>query len=858
MSEAEARRRASLELGGIEQVKEACRDARGTRWVEDLGQDLRYGCRVLRKSPVFTVVAALSLALGIGANSAVFSLVDRLVLRALPVRDPQELVRIEGGGWTNPIWEQIRDRQHQLFDGAIAWSDDHVQFDLAAGGPADLVDGLWVSGDFFRVLGVPVLLGRTIEPTDDRRGGGPYGAVAVISYRFWQRRFGGAADVVGRSVTVNRVPYTIVGVTAAEFFGPSVGRSFDLAVPLGTEPLMRGRESFLDNRSAWWLEIAARLKPGQTVLGATNALRAVQGQVRAATTPEGWPAAEARRYLREGLSMVPYATGPSELRLLYQRPLFSLMAVAGLVLLLACANLANLLLARADARRHELTMRLTLGASRLRLARQLLTESLLLASLGALLGMAFARWGSEALVRRLPVSGSRVFLDLSLDWRSLSFTVIATIGTALLVGILPAFRVRGADPNEALKQPGSRALAGEGRQAVSGPLVVAQVALSLPLVVAAGLFLRTFSSLVGGKVGFDPARILVVNVDAQRSATPPGQRLALFERVLQAASGVPGVARAAASFFTPMSGQGWQTRLDLPERPDLSWRDRLTWVNAVSPGWFSTYGTRLEAGRDFEAHDSTGAPRVAIVNQAFVRRYLRAAAPLGRSIRQVAGPPGHPAPPMEIVGVVEDATYGTLREPHPPTIYLPLAQAGLDVPFVSLSIRAARGSRASLAKDVAAAASAEDPNLSLVVRPLAQQIDASLARERILAILSSFFGALAIALAGIGLYGVASYAVNRRRTEIGVRIAIGADTARVMRLVVGRVALLVSLGIVVGGVFSLWASTFLGALLFGVQPHDPLTFAGAALVLAAIAALASWFPARRAARIDPALVLREG
>src|SRR5688572_19537417 len=349
LSDAEARRRARLDFGGLEQVKEDCRDVRGTRWLEEIAQDLRYGLRLLRQSPAFTVIAVASLALGIGANSAIFALVDGVILKTLPVRDPERLVLLDDGSWTNPIWEQIRDRQLQFSDGAAAWSD--TRFDLAGGGATEFVEGLWTSGGFFEVLGVPAVLGRSLTVMDDRRSGGPDGPVAVISYAFWQRRFGGEATVIGRTLMLNRVAFTIVGVTPPSFLGPSAGRSFDVAVPLATQAIVAGPRSWLDARSTWVLEIMAGLKPAQTPEQATLAFRAIQPQIREATLPDGWPPQHLESYLRDGLTFVSAAAGPAAFRTRYERPLLIIMAVVVLVLLIACANIANLLLARAAGRR---------------------------------------------------------------------------------------------------------------------------------------------------------------------------------------------------------------------------------------------------------------------------------------------------------------------------------------------------------------------------------------------------------------------------------------------------------------------------------------------------------------------------
>lgn len=856
VDERDARRRARLAFGGLDQIKEQCRDARGTRWFDEFAQDLRHGVRLLRQSPAFTLVAVSSLALGIGATSAIFALVDSVLLKTLPVHEPERLVLLAGGSsWTNPIWEQVRDRQHQLAGGAAAWSD--VRFDLSRGGRTEFVEGLWVSGGFFDVLGVPALLGRTISASDDNRDGGANGPVAVISYRFWQRHFGGAADVVGRAITLDRTPFTVIGVTPPGFFGPAIGRSFDVAVPLGTQAIVRGRESWLDARSAWVLQIVARLKPGQTAEEATRAIREAQPQIREATRPN-WPSPMAAQYLRDGLTWVPAAAGPEGVRTQYARPLLIIMAVVGLVLLIACANIANLLLARAAARQHEFSMRLALGASGSRLVRQLLAESLLLATLGAGLGLVFAVWGSRMLAAQLSTPRSIVALDLPLDWRVVAFTVLVAISTAVLFGLAPALRARRSEPNEAMKEQG-RTLTGGRARPLGGPLVAVQVAFSLVLVTGAGLFMRTFASLATLDLGFDRDPVLAVDVDLSRSRIAPEAREALFTRIRDAVAAVPGVAGAGLSSITPVSGSGWNGPVLLRDRPDLTGRERMTFFNSVTPGWFATYGTALRAGRDFDARDTAHAPPVGVANEAFVRKFLPGVNPIGATVQYERGPREGPLS-VEIVGVVQDAAYRSVRDPVPPVLYLPVAQAHVDhMPAeMTLSVRAAAGPPALLTRSVTDAVAAIDRDVSLTFRPLAAYVDGALVRERMMAMLSGFFGALAVLLAGLGLYGMTAYAVSRRRTEIGIRMALGAEPAGVVGLVLRRVAVPVAAGLVGGAALSWWASRFVGALLYGLEPRDPGTFAGAAILLTAIAGLAAWLPARRASRIDPARVLREG
>jgi predicted permease len=816
--------------------------------------DLRLAVRALRSTPVVSAVAILSLALGIGANTAIFSIVDSLVLRTLPVKEPRQLVILTAGSWTNPIWEQIRDRR-DLFDGAFAWSAN--RFNLSSGGETMFADGFWASGDLFDVLGVSALLGRTFTPADDRRGGGPDGAVTVISYNFWQRQFGGAADAIGRTLNIERVPFTIIGVTPPDFFGPDVGRSFDVAIPLGTEPLIKGRESWLEERSSWWLSIIARLKHGQSVEAANTALRAVQPQIRDATAP-GW-----NGYLIDPFTLAPAATGDSQLRRRYERPLVIVLIIVAVVLVIACANIANLLLARATARRHEFSVRLALGASRWVLARQLLIESAVLSGLGAVIGLLTARWGSQLLVRQLSTQTNRVFLDLSIDSRMLVFTLGIAAATALLFGTAPAVRAAAAEPMAAIKEQG-RSAAGSRAGLASG-LVVVQVALSLMLVVAAGLFVRTFASLETFDLGFERNRALVVTMNAQRTPIDPTDRVPTFERVLHRVQALPGIADAALSVITPVSGQGWNTSVDVSNAPRLEGRQSMTFLNGITPRWFATLGTRFVAGRAFTDRDRKGTTPVAVVNQAFVRRFLDGQDPIGHTVQRRTifnrnRPNDPPEMPKEIVGVVADAVYRNLREPVPPTMYLPMDQMedAFRPASTSLIVRAAVGPPASLARSVAAAIPDVNPDLAITFQPLADVVDASVTQERVVAMLSGFFGGLALLLAALGLYGVTSYAVSRRRTEIGIRMALGAAPSGVVGLVLRRVALLVGGGVACGALASLLTSRFVETLLWGLKPRDPVTLVAASSILTVVGVVAGWVPAWRASRIDPAAVLREG
>ena len=496
--------------------------------------DLRDAVRSLRSTPVVSLMAILSLALGIGANTAIFSILDSLFLRTLPVRDPQQLVMLRDAAgrrtfWTNPMWEQIRERE-RLFDGAFAWAG--TRFNLARSGQTEIVDGLWVSGRMFDVLGVPAVLGRTFTEADDRRGGGPDGPVAVISYGFWQRRFDGAADAIGRTLTVERVPFTIIGVTPPQFFGVDVGRTFDVAIPIGTELLIVRRRL----QAGWPLERMAQhdgpLEAVPDRAGGEAALRGVLPQIREATMPLELSQREREGFLGEGFALVPAATGGSGLRERYRQPLAAIMVVVALVLLIACANIANLLLARATARRQELSIRVALGASRLRIARQLLAESLLLSATGAILGLAFAQWGSRLLVRQLSTSVNNVFLDAVDRLADPRVHGGRRDGHRGAVRDGPALRGTRVQPNDALKARG-RGIAGEARFGLGSLLVVVQVALSLVLVVAAGLFVRTFASLATLDLGFERNAVLIASINPLPARLEPAARFELFRRALE-------------------------------------------------------------------------------------------------------------------------------------------------------------------------------------------------------------------------------------------------------------------------------------------------------------------------------------
>lgn len=878
----EARRLALAEVGGIERMKESVRTGRHGALLDDVARDVRYAFRLFARQRTFAAVIVGTLALGIGANTAIFSIVDGLLLKTLPVEHPERLAQLVSAppedqqSWTYPIWHEFQ-RHAARFDGAFAWSGFDSEFNLSSGGESQFVNGVWASADAFKVLGIVPTRGRLFEPSDDIRGGGPGGPVVVISYAFWQSHFGGAPDVIGRPLTIQRVPLTIVGVTPPGFYGVAPGGSFDIVVPLGAEPLLRGSESRLDRRTSWWLRVFVRLKPDQSREAATALMQTLQPGIREATRPPSI-SASAEGYLDDPFVLVDASRGLSGFRSDYARPLLVLMVVVGLVLLIACANIANLLLARAAARGHEWSVRLALGASRGRLARQLLIESLLLAFMGAAAGLLVAQWGGHVLVSQLTTDNFS--LDLPIDARLLAFTAAASLVAALVFGVAPAWRATRRPPIDAMRDRGPGA-AGAHTPMTNG-LVVAQVALSLVLLVGAGLFLRSFDGLTRVPLGFEPRRVLLAEIDARRADLAPRERRATYDRILERVLAVPGVDHAAVSITAPL-GAMWSRRIDVSgsklrstDAPDVGpegfgFTDRpipanvpLSMFNGVTPGWMATFGTPLLAGRDISTADGERSPRVALVNEAFARKFLDGANPVGHTIR-----PARPAssPPIEIVGLVADAVYRDVREPTLPTAYVPFSQAvdrslvedttQTAPAIVTLSVRAAAGSPGRFAKSIVAAVTQVNPTLSLTFEPLDGRISAALTRERLLAILSAAFGFLALLMASIGLYGVTSYAVSLRRIEIGIRLALGATARSIVRLVLVRVGLMVASGIVAGLAVAALLSRFVAALLYDLAPGDPATLAASAATLALIGALAGWLPARRASRLDPTVVLHD-
>ena len=633
-------------------------------------------------------------------------------------------------------------------------------------------------------------------------------------------------------------------------------------LPVSSEPLLRGHDSFLDDSGITFLTVMVRLEPGQSLESGAAALRHVQSAIRDATLGEvgrlGGAAAKAR-YLSSPFALAPGARGYSgsrDLRGLYERPLMAVMAIVALLLLIACVNVANLLAARAVSRRHELSLRVALGATRGRLVRQLLTESALLYCAGAALGMVLASWLSRALVAQITAAGDPVFLDLALDTRVLAFTSALTLLTTAIFGTAPALRASAAPPGDALKQ--SRTMSG-GRTNLPGALVVLQVSLSLVLVVASGLFVRTFMSLRARPLGFDPAPVLLVDVDAHHATSDVRQRLALYERIREGVRAIPDVSEAALSLTTPVGTGQFTPPVEIDGVADTR---GPVWGNLVSAGWFSTYQTPLLAGRDFDAARSRR-HRPGCGRQRDVRAEVLSAAGRQSGTRWCSSRARRwPWDRSRSSACRVTPSTRRSRTAAPPTYYLPIGQfdylTELGIRSINLSVRARTSQPLMLSKPIAAAVRTIDADTALTFRPLDTQVGAAMSQERLLASVTGFFGVLALLLAGLGLYGVAAYAVAMRRTELGIRMALGASGSRVFGLVMRRTVLLVGGGIVLGAGVSLWASRFVATLVYGLEPGDPGTLAGAAVLLAIVAAVAAAVPARRASRLDPASVLREG
>jgi predicted permease len=821
------------------------------RWEDEMFQDLRFGVRILLKHKGFTLVAVLSLALGIGANTAIFSLMDAVLLKMLPVERPEQLYfiqnvgprRLGGSAPPYPCFERFRD-QNQSFTGLAAFTrrDLRIRID----GQREEVMGQFVSGNYFSLLGVSPVLGRALSPADDTapQRGGPDGLVAVISHNYWTSRFGRSPEVIGKVVQVGNDPVTIVGVTPPEFYGLFPGTEIDISLPM-----MFVGASMIADKESWWFQAVGRLKPDASVAKAQAELNAIFQPFMDETSVS----AEMRRDAFARIELALASKGLDTLRRQFSRPLATLMAIAALVLLIACANVANLLLARAAARRKEFAVRSALGAGRQRLARQMLAESLLLVGLGGLLGLLFARWGGAFLVGFFATGSNRLFVKLTFDHRVLLFTAGVSLLTGLIFGLAPAMQATGINPAPALKDGAGAST--RSRSRFGKALVVAQVALSLLLLVGAGLFVQTLRNLKNIDAGFQRDGVVTMRVNPSVTIYQ-GARLAnLWKELLARVEKLPGMRSASFSTLSPLDGNDRGVRVEVSGFTPSVERDQDIRLNQVSPGFFQTFGIGLLQGRLFTEGDNEAAPKVALLNETAARFYFGDRNPIGG---QLSFKRGQTAAPLsyQVIGVVKDSRYSSLREPDTRLVYLPMPQSLDQLGRLTLGARA-NGRATDLMNAVRNELRAAGNDILVTnLMTLNEQVDQSLLQERLVATLSLFFGLLALLLASIGLYGVMSYDVARRTDEIGIRMALGANASRVVWLALRETLLWVALGVGLGLGAALALTRWVESLLFGLKAQDPLALGLAALVLLVVAAIAGYLPARRAARVDPLVALR--
>lgn len=848
----EAIRQAGIVLGGIEQTKEHCREARGVTLYESVSYDVRHALRTLRRSPGFVTAVVLSLALGIGANTAIYSLMNALMWRILPVKNPQSLMvlthgqdRDFTGGFTYRQYRLMREQNRSLA-GLETFSPARLNVSID-GGVEPTTEGQLVSGNYFSLLGVNPTVGRAIGPEDDVIPNGH--PVAMISHGYWQRRFGLQPEIIGRKIWISGASFTIIGVTPPEFFGLEVGRAPDIFVPLMMQPsVLPAFENLLDGKIyKTWLEVFGRLKPGVPEARAASELHVLFHQ----EVPKGGKFAG---MANERVVLASGAAGLSSLRSQFSKPLFILMGIVGIVLLIACANTANLLLARGAARQPEFAMRLALGANRHRLIRQLLVESVMLALLGGLFGIVIAGIATRFVVTLMSSSGSPITLDLNPDLRVLLFTAGISIATGILLGIIPAIRGTRVDLAPTLKIGGRSLTSGRHRLRWNRVLAAAQVALSVVLLISGGLFLRSLQNLVRHEGMAEWENVLVMRVEPEGSdqrGVPGRSELLdrLYRDLLQRVRTLPSVRSAGLAQFTPTNVRGLSPAVRLK-----SGEEKRMFVPMVYPGFFDTAGIPILSGRDFSEGDVTqSAPPTAVVNEAFVRVVCEGSNPIGEQF-EIAGTR------REVIGIVRDSRYSDLRTETPAAAYLPFLQVNTGRGQMALYVRVA-GQSDAMAPLIRSVVRDVDRNMPLFdVRTLREEVEAVVVQERLIATISGLFSALALLLASVGLYGLLSYAVVQRTSELGIRSALGAKRADIVRSVMYDALSLVLAGAVIGVAAALIigqvASSQISGLLFGLKTTDPPTIATAIAVLLFVGAGASYLPARRASQVDPMVALR--
>jgi predicted permease len=831
----------------------------------NLGQDLRYAARTFKKSPVFVAVAVLSLALGIGANTAIFTLVDQLLLRLLPVNDPQQLVLLWGRGRhygsnngrykiSYPMYEDFRDH-NQVFSGMFCRYGTSLS--VSSEGKTERVDGELVSGTYFPVLGVGAALGRVFTPEDDKiPGGHPF---AVISHRYWLSRFGASRDIIGKKLLVDGYPLTIIGVSQAGFDGTDPALSPQIRIPIMMEAQISPQFAefySLKNRRGRWVNVFGRMKPGITMTQAKAALQPFFHQMLEMEVREkdfSTAAPETRQsFLKMWMDLLPASKGDSFLRSQFANPLLVLTAVVGLVLLIACANVANLMIARATARQKEIAVRLALGASRGRIISQLLVESLTLAFAGGLAGLLLAVWMDRALLNFLPVGDAPLTISTLPDWRILAFNLGVSLLTGVIFGLPPALQSTRPQLAGTLKdQVGS--IAGGTSVGLRKTLVAAQVTLSLLLLIGAGLFIRSLSNLKDLDPGFRTANLIGFAMDPPMNGYKQERSLDFYRQLREQLDAIPGVESSSLAVMAVLSGDEWDSSMavegfqhkpsDMPD-PHMQF---------ISPDYFKTMDIPILQGRDFRMTDGRGAPKVCIVNEKFARRFFKDGLALGKHIG-MGGDPGTKLD-IEIIGVVRDTKYEGMREEVPLEVYRPYHQMEFVIGMYAY-VRTARQPEQAFSS-IRQVVNNLDPNLPVFqMKTIEAQMEDSLITERLVATLSTGFGVLATLLAAIGLYGVMAYLVAQRTREIGVRMALGAATGDVVWLVMKDVLILAGIGIAVGLPAALGLTRLVKSQLYGIQPNDALTIVASTLGIACAALLAGYLPARKASRVDPMRALR--
>ena len=837
---AEAARQARLDFGSLEKQKDEARASVGLRLLDEMRGDLQYAVRMFAANRAFALTIVGTLALGIGANAAIFSLIEALLLRSLPVSHPERLLQVvqfgsgpdPGVSFSYPMVRALDARQ-DLFIGVAGFSG--ATFTVGAGESMQRVHGAYVSGAFYDTLGLTPAAGRLLARPDDEAGAP---LVAVASYGYWQQQLGGSAAAIGRTLLLYGTPVTVVGVSPRGFTGANVASVADLTLPIAALEQVQPRIAGLAGPGNVWLRTLARLRPDVREEAAVARLTAGWPQIAERSIDPTWSPSRKATVTSVRPGFQPGGTGWTYLREVYVKPLQILMAVVALVLLIACANVASLMLARASARQKEIAVRLALGASRVRLVRQLLVESLALSLAGAAAGILLARVAGDLIVSVISTNQTRILVDLTPNSTVVAFTAAVATVAAILFGIAPALQSTAAGPASALKED---ARTGTSRSRLLPSLVAAQMALSLVLLIGAGLFIRTLRNLQMFDAGFRAEGVLLVGLEQRTGSLPPS--------VLDDVRRVPGVISASVSTHTPLSGATWSEPA-LPLGQTLPERDTAVFVGA-SPGFFATLRIPLAAGREFTAADTRQAPGVAIVNQRYAREYFQNTSPLGQRLTAIVRGEKRE---LEIVGIARNASTLGLRRNPPRTVYVAYAQLTGDVP-TNLEVRTT-ASAAEISPALRSLLQPLQPEAPIEVESLTSYVDGTLVRERMMATLGAGFGFLALALAGVGVYGLLAYGVTRRTREIGIRMALGAPRRGVMNLVLMSAWRPLLAGLAIGVPAAWFGSRWIESMLYGLKPMDPVAIGGAALTLIAIAHLAAYLPARRAARVDPLVALR--